>query len=219
MVVQDERSGGRDPVVAEQEDINEMLRFGSISYSDWAGYAWKNELNEQRDRVLTHFGEIVRDELTDHNPHHMLERAFSITSFCMRRLIECRLVTDVFRETALSVFKIPRRADPKGRDPFLRSTGGNFFDNFDMKQRVQEPSTPKFIADKFLHARFIAVLSGSCYLADGLLVASDHQSRHSLFHMTLEEFDEIARAFLDDRISMEKDWIDIETGKVHAERL
>ena len=30
------------------EDQEEMLRFGSVRYSDWAGYAWKNELHEQR---------------------------------------------------------------------------------------------------------------------------------------------------------------------------
>ena len=206
--------------MSSHEEIEEMLRFGSVIYSDWAGYAWKNELHEQRDRVLRHISEIIDEEVTEHNPHHMLERAFSVAAFCMRRLIECHLVTDRFRGSHLPICEIARTPGewPDSRDPFIRSTGGNFFDNFDMKTRVQVARKPKPIADKFLHARFIAVLSGSVYLPDGLLVASDHQARHSLFHMTSQEYNCIARAFLDDQIKSESDRIDIETGQVHAKR-
>lgn len=202
------------------DDIKEMLRFGSVSYSDWAGYAWKNELHEQRNRVLLHFRELIEELETDHNPHHMLERAFSVSAFCMRRLIECRLVTDRFRDSDLPIFEIARKPGewPETRDPFLCSTGGNFFDNFNMKNRSRVSRKPKLVADKFLHARFVALLSGSEYLPDGLLVASDHQAKHSLFHMTIEDYDEIVHAFLGDQVKLKKDWVDIETGKVHAIR-
>lgn len=147
-----------------QEEIQAMLRFGSVSYANWAGYAWKNELNEQRDRVLQHLGEIIDDAETEHNPHHMLERAFSLAAFCMRRLLECRLVTDRFRDNDLSISEIYRNSGerPKNRDPFFCHTGGNFFDNFEMKNRVEVKKKPKLIADKFLHIRFIAVLKKVC---------------------------------------------------------
>ncbi|NIP76725.1 MAG: hypothetical protein GTN90_12415, partial [Xanthomonadales bacterium] len=157
---------------------------------------------------------------TDHNPHHMLERAFSLAAFCMRRLLERNLVTDRFRNTQLEMFEIQRTpgAWPDQRDPFICSTGGEIYSNFDMKKRTLTKWKPKMVADKFVHARYIAVHSGSIYLPDGLLVASDYQSKNSLFHMTAEEYDKLVRSFLDDRVRLESDWIDIETGKIHAKR-
>ena len=197
-----------------------MLRFGSISYSDWAGYAWKNELRDQRDRVLLHLREIIEEADTEHNPHHMLERAFSVSAFCMRRLLECRLVTDRFRDGDMPIFEISRKPGewPETCDPFLRSTGGEFFKNFDMKKRSKFFRKPKLIADKFLHARFVAILSGSKYLPDGLIVASDYQAKHSVFHMTIQDYNQIVCRFLDDQVMIEYDWLDTETGKVHASR-
>lgn len=189
-----------------------------VAYSSWAGYAWKNELHEQKDRVLQHLREILEDEATEHNPHHMLERAFSLAAFCMRRLIECHLVTDLFRGSKMQVFEIPRTTDIQRRYQFLRDTGGNISEYYDMHKRCREMRYPKYISDKFLHARTIAVVSGSPYLPNGLLVASDHQAKHSLFHMAPDEFDKIACAFLDDQIRSEMDEIDIETGKAHARR-
>jgi hypothetical protein len=196
--------------MTDSEEDNFMVR---VAYSSWAGYAWKGELHEQKSRVIQHLREIIEDEVTDHNPHHMLERAFSLTAFCMRRLIECHLVTDLFCETQMQVVEIPRTTDQKRHEHFLRDTGGDFFSHFDMQQRCLAMRSPKYISDKFLHARIIAVLTGSPYLPNGLLVASDHQAKHSLFHMTANEFDNIVRAFLDDQISFEMDAIDIRTGE------
>lgn len=116
------------------------------------------------------------------------------------------------------MFEIFRGTKKTSREYYKRSTGGHFFSNYDMKSRAVARRQPKYIADKFLHARFIAVLSDSSYLPNGLLVSSDHQARHSLFHMTAEEYDVIVRAFLDDRIRYESDWIDVDTGEVFARR-
>jgi hypothetical protein len=206
---------------AVQLEIEEMFRMGSVSYADWAGYAWKNELHEQRDRVLGHFRELVGDVETEHNPHHMLERAFSLAAFSMRRLIECRELTDVFCSSELPIFQINRQPTAQSaRRSFnsLRSTGGRFFADYDMTSRHPNKKTPKFISDKFVHARFIAIMTNSVHLPNGLLVASDHQAKHSLFHMTIEEYDKIITAFLDDQIYTSSDWID-EAGVMHAERL
>lgn len=202
------------------EELEEMRRHGAISYSDWADYAWKEELHTQRDRVLQHLEEIASEAETEHNPYHMLERAFSLAAFCMRRLIECRLVTDRFRDAELPIHQIARKAKkwPEGRDPFLSSTGGEVFKNFDMKTRASVSMKPKQIADRFLHARIIAVLEGSVYLPDGLLIASDHQMKRALFHVTSQEFDGLVRGFLDDVIQFQQDWIDTETGEIHALR-
>ena len=76
------------------EQIAEALRLGSVSSSRWQSYTWKNELAEQKRRICLHLDEVFAEADTEHNPYHMLERAIGVAALCMRRLIECRLVTD-----------------------------------------------------------------------------------------------------------------------------
>jgi hypothetical protein len=49
---------------------------------------------------------------------------------CMRRLIECRLATDRFREAHLDVHEVPARSDV---ETFLSDTAGAIFDNYDLR--------------------------------------------------------------------------------------
>ena len=73
-----------------------------------------------------------------------------------------------------------------------------------------------------LHARVIAVLSSSAYLPDGLLIASDTQSKRSLFHFTPAEFAAILDTFLKDEVQFMSDgFVDVGahgTRKVYAIR-
>ena len=75
-----------------------------------------------------------------------------------------------------------------------------------------------------LHARVIGVLSGSAYLPDGLLIASDTQSKTQLFHFTTPEIATIFDAFLGDEVRqtydgyMDKDGQFLGTRKVFATR-
>jgi hypothetical protein len=154
---------------------------GSICSADWRSYTWKNELAEQRRRIILHLGEALAEADTEHNPYHMLERSIGIAAVCMRRLNECRLVTDRFRETPLEVHEIVVKKDVEWREPFVRRTASEIFNNYDLTARRSEKRTPKVISDKMLHARVIGVLSGSAYLPDGLLIASDTQSKTQLF--------------------------------------
>ncbi|EGP10361.1 hypothetical protein CSIRO_0138 [Bradyrhizobiaceae bacterium SG-6C] len=130
----------------------------------------------------------------------------------MRRLIECRLVTDRFRESELDVHEISVKADVEWREPFLIHTASEIFNNYDMRARHLERRTPKVISDKMLHARVIAVLSGSAYLPDGLLVASDTQSKRSLFHFTPTEIAAVLDSFLTDYVQFMQDgFVDVDT--------
>jgi hypothetical protein len=200
----------------------EARKLGCVSSSDWQSYTWKNELSEQRRRILQHVEEVLADSDTEHNPLHMLERAIGVAAVCMRRLIECRLVTDRFRESELEVHEISVKADVEWREPFLSRTASEIFNNYDMRARHPERRTPKIISDKMLHARVIAVLSGSVYLPDGLLIASDTQSRRSLFHFTPAEFAAVLDSFLTDFVRFMQDgFVDVDThgtGKVFAIR-
>lgn len=198
--------------------LADQIKLGCVSFSEWAEYAWKNELHEQRHRVVKALGEIIGGSEADHNPHHMLQRAFGVVALCMRRLIECRLVTDEFRESGLTIFQIDRLRMDGARSSFLCSTGGDFFKSYDMSKRKNASFSPDSIANKFLHCRYLAVLTDSAYLPNGILVASDHQAKDSLFHMTPSEFDQIVGKFLDDRIGTQIDGINSTSGVAYAIR-
>jgi hypothetical protein len=185
--------------------IAEISKLGTVSSSEWQSYTWKDELAEQRRRILEHLNEVTTDAETEHNPHHMLERAIGVAAVCMRRLIECRLVTDRFRDSQLDIQSIRVKEGVEWREPFVSRMASEIFNNYDLKARYLERQTPKTVSDKLLHARVIGVLSGSAYLPDGLLIASDTQRRTGLFHFTGEEIAAVFDAFLNDRVTFASD--------------
>ncbi|MER8808244.1 hypothetical protein [Mesorhizobium australicum] len=201
-----------------EKQLEEMRRLGSISSSDWQSYTWKNELAEQKRRIEQHLREALTGAETEHSPYHMLERAIGIAAVCMRRLIECRLVTDRFRDTALQVHEVHAKADADWREPFISRTASEIFNNYDLTARHAEKRTPKVISDKMLHARVIGVLSGSAYLPDGLLIASDTQSKKQLFHFSPPEIALIFDAFLRDEVRMFSDGYMDKDGKISGTR-
>lgn len=201
-----------------QARIYRARKLGSVSSTEWQSYTWKNELAEQRRRIVLHLGEALAEADTEHNPYHMLERAVGIAAVCMRRLIECRLVTDRFRETPLEVHEIDVKKDVEWREPFVSRTASEIFNNYDLTARRLEKRTPKVISGKMLHARVIGVLSGSAYLPDGLLIASDTQSKTQLFHFSPPEIARIFDAFLEDEVTLTFDGYMDKDGKVSGTR-
>lgn len=207
-----------------EKKLEQMRKFGSVSSSEWQAYTWKNELAEQKRRIDLHLREALTNAETEHNPYHMLERAIGIAAVCTRRLIECRLVTDRFRDTALEVHEVLAKSDTEWREPFVSRTASEIFNNYDLTARHGEKRIPKAISDKMLHARVIGVLSGNVFMPDGLLIASDTQSKSQLFHFTPLEIASIFDAFLDDQVRSSTDgYIDKDgnfkgTRKVFATR-
>ncbi|MER8929779.1 hypothetical protein NKI34_29525 [Mesorhizobium sp. M0700] len=201
-----------------ERQLEEMRKLGSVSSSEWQSYTWKNELAEQKRRIVLHLGEALTDAETEHNPYHMLERAIGVAAVCMRRLIECRLVTDRFRDTALEVHEVHAKADADWREPFISRAASEIFNNYDLTARHADNRNPKVISDKMLHARVIGVLSGSTYMPDGLLIASDTQSKTQLFHFTDVEIASIFDAFLNDRVRSSTDGYLDRDGNVQGTR-
>ncbi|WP_200905412.1 hypothetical protein [Sphingopyxis sp. 113P3] len=206
----------RDDEVSRR--LEEADKLGSIGSAEWQSYTWKNELAEQKRRIVLHLGEALTDAQTEHNPYHMLERAVGVAAVCMRRLIECRLVTDRFRDTPLEVHEVHAKAEADWREPFVSRAAGDIFTNHDLTARHAERRTPKVISDKMLHARVIGVLSGNSYVPDGLLIASDTQSKTQLFHFTPDEIASIFDAFLDDQVRYVRDGYLDKDGNIHGMR-
>lgn len=188
-----------------EKQLEQMRKMGSVGSCRWQDYTWNNELAEQKRRIDLHLDEALKDAETEHNPYHMLERAIGVAAVCMRRLIECRLVTDHFRDTALRVHRLAAKADADWREPFLCDTASEIFNNYDLTERHVEMRTPKVISDKMFHARIIGVLSGNAFMPDGLLIASDKQSKTQLFHFAPSEIASIFDAFLNDQVRSSTD--------------
>jgi hypothetical protein len=214
----DEPMEGVTPGQDLRARIDEARKLGSVSSTEWQSYTWKNELAEQRRRIVGHLSEALAEADTEHNPYHMLERAVGIAAVCMRRLIECRLVTDRFRETPLEVHEIDVNKDVEWREPFVSRTASEIFNNYDLTARRLEKRTPKVISDKILHARVIGVISGSAYLPDGLLIASDTQCKTQLFHFSPSKIARIFDAFLEDEVRRTSDGYMDDDGQVSGTR-
>lgn len=97
-------------------ELKEAMRFGSVSSADWQSYTWKYELAAQKERISERLREIFDDVETEHNPYHMIERVVGIAAVCMRRLIEWWLVTDLFRDSNIEVYRIHCKAEGEWRE-------------------------------------------------------------------------------------------------------
>lgn len=207
---------GDDMPDSVDENFAELWELGCVSSSIWQAYTWKNELDEQKRRIGKHLDEVLADAVVEHDPHHMLERAIGVASVCMRRLIECRLVTDKFRDSQFEIHVIRAKNNVEWREPFPSKTAGSIFNNYDLTERYRERWSPKSISNKMLHARVIGVLSESAYLPDGILIASDSQRKTCVFHLTPAEIEELFDFFLNDKVRRALDgYIDAD-GKFHG---
>lgn len=92
-------------------ELQPSTQLGVVRYSNWQSNTWKNELAQQRDRISLHLDEILSEAETEHDPLHMIERSVGIAALCMRRLLECRLVTDCFRDSQLEVHSVRRKTE------------------------------------------------------------------------------------------------------------
>ncbi len=185
--------------------VFEATKLGSIGSSEWQDYTWKNELAEQKRRIIKSIDEAAIGAETEHNTYHMLERAIGVAAVCMRRLIECKLVTDLFCECELEIHEVRVKKNVEWREPFISCSSGEIFHNYDLTSRLSKMRTPGMIADKMLHARVVGVLSASHYLPDGVLIASDTQRKKHLFHFTPIELSNFFDAFLKDRVTHAED--------------
>jgi len=190
----------------------------TISYSDWQSYAWKNELRVQLDRVLVHCGEIINNKVAgDHNPLDMLERALALAAFSIRRLIEKRLVTDLFASRKLRVRTFSVVGNNLFRTPFLRESGGDLYNNYQLKEPAFVEMKPKWIGDEIIHSSQLMTIYGDAGIADGLLIASDHRMKKRILHFPLAEFADFANAALSDLVGIATDQR-IDDGTVTAIR-
>jgi hypothetical protein len=193
-----------------------------VSSSNWESYPWKNELALQLERVLAHCAEIMdKDFEGPHNPHHMLERALVLCAFCVRRMVEKRLVTDKFARTKFEVRTFQAAMDGGFRMPFHYSAGGaggGFFRNYEIANPKMVCVKPKGLADEIIHSSQLMLIYGEAAIADGILISSDWHLKDRILHLTFVEFGVFARSVLDDFVRSTSDQWDPDTGSVSSVR-
>lgn len=191
-----------------------------ISSTSWQAYPWKNELALQVERAVAHGREIVDEDFQgSHSPLDMLERAIVLAGFCIRRLIEKKLVTDAFAESKRAVLSFPARTSEGFRPPFRSSSGGTAYRNYDFDAPAILEMTAGDLANELIHSSQLMVLDGEEFAADGFLIASDWHLKKRVLHMSFDEFTAFTASVLDDRVYFTSDQWDPETGKISHERL
>lgn len=191
----------------------------TISWTTWQEYAWKNELALQTERAIAHGREVIDEEFSGaHSPLDMLERSIVLAGFCIRRLIEKKLVTDSFAELKFAVRSFAARSDDF-KPPFRSSSGGSAFRNYDFVAPLTLEMSAGDLANEIIHSSQLMVLDGEDFAADGFLIASDWHLKRRVLHLSFDEFSAFAASVLDDRVFSTTDSWDPETGNITDERL
>lgn len=191
-----------------------------ISSTSWQAYPWKNELALQAERAVAHGREVVDEDFGgSHSPLEMLERAIVLAGFCIRRLIEKRLVTDAFAESKRAVLSFPARTAEAFRPPYRGSAGGTAYRNYDFNAPAILEMTAGELANELIHSSQLMVLDGEEFADDGFLIASDWHLKKRVLHMSFDDFTAFTASVLDDRVYFSSDRWDPETGKISHERL
>jgi hypothetical protein len=190
-----------------------------ISSMRWQEYPWKNELALQVERAMVHGREVIDEDFKgDYAPLDMLERAIVLAGFCIRRMIEKRLVTDAFAESKRVVRSFPARSAEVFRPPFRDSSGGMAFNNYAFDTPAILEMTAGELANEIIHSAQLMVLDGEEFAADGFLIASDWHLKKRVLHLSFDEFTAFAGSVLEDRVYFTSDQWDPETGRVTHER-
>jgi hypothetical protein len=192
---------------------------GSVSYAPWQSYTWKDELSTQLTRVLQSYDEILDQEFEgQHSPQDMLERALVLAAFCIRRLIEKRLVMEGFIKETIELATFTAIPCGKFRQPFHRESGGGFFTNYNYAEPVKQSFNPKGLADEIIHSSQLMVIQDAEFIEDGILVASDWHLQRRIIHFTRFDFESFVKSVLDNRVRSMSDSWNPATGKVTSTR-
>lgn len=187
---------------------------------EWESYHWKNDLQLHADRVETHLNEALNNEFeNEHHPLHMLERALVLSAFCVRRMVEKKVVTDQLAASNISVRTF--LSSPTYSPPLFSTSGTNYnvFSNYSLEKPVFESIKVGDVANEIIHSSQLLVFEGAgSEPKSGLFIASDFRMRRRLLHFTAPEFRSWVDSVLNDRVGMSSDRWDPETGEVSATR-
>ncbi len=190
-----------------------------ISSFDWQAYPWKNELHQQMDRAIAHGLEFLNDDFKgDHSPGDMLERAFVMAAFSVRRMTEKKLVTDKLANSTRAVGSLVAVASTDFRQPFHRSSGGHAYNDYDFSRPVTINMKVSDLANEIIHSSQFMVLGSEQFAEDGFLVASDWHLKERVLHLSFVEFRSFCEAVLDDKVVMASDSWDPDTGEASSKR-
>ncbi|MBY5608724.1 hypothetical protein [Rhizobium leguminosarum] len=185
---------------------SELSSAGIIGSDNWQAYTWKNELSLHTARVQQHFAEYLDEDFdAEHSPFHMLEKAFVLCGFVMRRMMETRVVTDKLRETKIGVRCFPKAGDREFRQRWYSKTGPAGIKQYEMGTPKTETMSISDLGNEIIHASQLAIAYGFRDFNDGILIGSDWRYTKRLLHLTPGEFQSIVDLVLTDHVSVAMD--------------
>ena len=192
-----------------------------IASGDWNPEIWKLTLahHGRIAHVCVEFAICRHDEATfpyDGDPFSTFEISFVLAAFCIRRLSEKRLLTDALNEKKWSITSYP--ATEMVRKPFASRSSNDFYRGYEFVKRGTHTLTLKELGHEVIHSSNLGIVTEADSLPTGIVVASDNRLTKRLPHIGLEQWAEICRAVLDDRVHYSSDGWNPETGAVTATR-
>lgn len=190
-----------------------------ISYSSWQDGEWKNTLSKLIEKTFLHFQAIVIDDSTyPYNAIASLEHDLILIGFCIRRLIEKRLVTDKLIKETINIRAYEKKSEST-RKPFVSMMGGHVYESYNTSKELNMNLNYRQIGDELIHSTQIMTVYNDEVLPNGLLIASDWGQDKRLLHFTLEDLSMLVNNVLKDQVLIASDQWDPITGKVTVKRL
>ena len=185
----------------------------------WPVYTWKNELKYHSEHAVQHFHEIICDEYSGtSNTFDMFERAFVLTGFIIRRMIEKKLVTDKTASKTLKfktfvLMKLDSHEKPWVSDSGLKGFGKINFDTPEIKEM-----NLKTFGHEVVHCSQLSFLNKHESIEPSILVSSEHFAEKRFIQMTIDDYTDVVQLVLNDQIKTQADGYHPESGEVFAIR-
>lgn len=199
--------------------INVIIFHMEIISGRWPIYTWKNELKYHSEHAIQHFHEIIDDEYSGtSNPFDMFERAFVLTGFIIRRMIEKKLVTDKTASKTLK-FKTFVIAELESYEkPWVSDSGPKGFGKINFDNPEITEMNLKTFGHEVVHCSQLSFLNKHESIEASILVSSENFAERRLMQMTIDEYKHLVQLVLNDRIEMQGDGYHPETGEVFTVR-
>jgi len=190
-----------------------------ITSGKWQVYTWKNELKYHSEHAIQHFYEIIdEDYLGDSNPFDMFERAFVLTGFIIRRMIEKKLVTEKTMLKSLSLKTFNFGELNQYEKQWVGMSGARGYGKIDFCNPSTINLNLKSFGNEIIHCSQLSFIQKHEFVTDGILIASDHHADKRLIQLTIEEYASIVKIIIDDQITIQGDGYHPDTGDVFTIR-
>ncbi len=185
----------------------------------WPVYTWRNELKYHSEHAVQHFYEIISDEYSGtSNPFDMFERAFVLSGFIIRRMVEKKLVTDRTASKTLKFKTFVLKELGPHEKPWVSDSGPKWFGKINFEAPEIKEMNLKTFGHEVVHCSQLSFLNKHESMEASILLSSENFAEKRFIQMTIDEYKNVVQLVLSDKIKFQADGYHPETGEVFAVR-